>query len=116
MESNTNWSESFGPYCNGSTSFILQHLSMETPTLVSVISGKGNILYSVHPKANLDQFSNTLCKQIVELEEFPKTIFVQKYWNCSDLYLTLQHKLVDTSTVLPGYLNISQIRQIKMYS
>ena len=28
--------------------FILQHLSMETPTLVSVIAGRGNILYSVH--------------------------------------------------------------------
>ena len=96
--------------------FMLQYLSKETPTLVSVTPGRGNILYSVHPKANLDQFSNTLCKQIVELEEFPKTIFVQKYWNGSDLYLTIRHKLVDTSNVLPGYLNISQIKQIKMYS
>ncbi len=93
----------------------LKHLSMQDPVLVALAPDRGNIKYSVHPPANLQEFSESLYKKLCG--DFQKTVvFVQKYTDCSNLYAVLQHKLGSEITAPPGYPNISQYRRVEMFS
>lgn len=71
---------------------VVQILSLESPVLVSVAPERSNIRL-VHPKADLEEFCDILCKDFYEDTEIPKTVvFVRKYADCSSLYI------LDTTT------------------
>ena len=91
---------------------------MKDPILVTLPPNCDNILYQVHPKANLNELTDDLCREFVEKHtEFPKTvIFIRQYSDCSDLYLMLRHKLGSAFSEPPGYQDVSQFRMVEMYS
>lgn len=91
---------------------------MKDPILVTSPPNCDNILYQVHPKANLNELTDDLCHEFVEKHtEFPKTvIFIRQYSDCSDLYLMLRHKLGSAFSEPPGYQDVSQFRMVEMYS
>ena len=84
---------------------------METTTHVSVAPGEVISIFCT-PKVNLDEFKDNLCKQILELEEFHKTVSCAEILRFCDLYLTLLHKLiVDTfycSSRISGYFSLDK--------
>lgn len=97
---------------------VSKRLSLKDPFLVALPPDRGNIFYSVVPKMELDKLSDALCEELRQKGvNFPKTvIFIRKYRDCSDLYLTLIHKLGDAATDPPGYPNFSQFRILEMFS
>lgn len=96
---------------------VVQRLSLQDPVLISVPPERENIVYYVHLRADLEQFTDILHKEFMELQEFPKTVvFIRKYKDCSDLYLMLRAKLGDHFTLPPKYPDISQYRRVEMFS
>ena len=97
---------------------VSQCLSMKDPILVTLPPNHDNILYQLHPKANLNELTDDLCSEFVaKCTEFPKTvIFVHQYSDCSDLFLMLRHKLGSAFTEPPCHPDVSQFRTTEMYN
>ena len=94
-------------------------LSMDNIKLIASAPNRDNIHYSLHTKLNLEELSSKLCAEFVEESyDFVKSVlFVRQYSDCSaDLYSLLQRKLGANFTDLPGYPNISQFRQVEMFT
>ena len=72
--------------------------------------------YSVHTKLNLEDL-NSVQNFVDESYDFVKSVlFVRQYSDCSDLYSLLQRKLGANFTDPPGYPNLSQFRQVEVFT
>ena len=97
---------------------ITKTLSMDNIKLIASAPNRDNIHYSLHTKLNLEELSSKLCAEFVEESyDFVKSVlFVRQYSDCSDLYSLLQRKLGANFTHPPGYPNLSQFRQVEMFT
>ena len=98
---------------------ITMTLSMDNiKLLASAPNRDNNIHYSLHTMLNLEELSSKLCAEFVEESyDFVKSVlFVRQYSDCSNMYSLLQRKIGANFTDPPGYPNISQFRQVEMFT
>ena len=101
------------------TFYVVTHrLSMDEPTLIALPPYRDNIAYRVHSKADLDEFTTTLCREFASTRtSFPKTVvYVRAYSDCSSVYMLLKHKMGIAFTEPPGYPNLSGYRLVDMFT
>ena len=97
---------------------IIDRLALDKPTIITISPQRTNIFYKVEPAISLDQLTTNISEEMTEKGlNFPKTVlFCRQYCDCSNLYITLRHKLGERLTEPPGYPDLSEFRIVEMYT
>ena len=97
---------------------VTSSLLMKDVQLISSPPSRDNLIYFLKPKHNLDELVSVLSSEFTNpAVQIPKTVlFIRRYGDCSDLYISLEAKLGNKFTDPPGYPNLAQFRRIEMYS
>ena len=96
---------------------VTRKLSLDNLTLITLAPNQDNISYEVRGSCDIEEFAAGLCSEFFAEEKFPKTvIYVRTYNDCSSIYMQLKKKLGSHFTNPPGYPNLSQFRQIDMFT
>ena len=100
-------------------SIVTKQLSMWKPILVALSPCRVNIMYKVHPKVSVQEFSDSLCAELAEKRTgFPKTIvYIRKFRDCETIYGHLKKTLGASITEPPAYpYHISKFRLVDMFT
>ena len=99
-------------------SIVTKQLSMWKPILVALSPCRVNIMYKVHPKVSVQEFSDLLCTELAEKRTgFPKTIVFRKFRDYETFYGQLKKTLGASITEPPAYpYHISKFRLVDMFT
>lgn len=97
---------------------VCDRLSMDKPVLIALPPYRHNITYKVLLKISLEQLSSEICKDLGSLRLlYPKTVvFVRRYTDCSDLYLTIEKAMGKTILDPPESPALGQFRMVDIYT
>ena len=93
---------------------VTSSLLMKEVQLFFSLPSRDYLIYFLKPKHNLDEpISSEFTNSAVQIPE--TVLFIRKYGDCSDLYISLETKLGKKIIDPPGYPNLAQLRRIEMY-
>ena len=97
---------------------VTRRLSMVKPVVVALPTYRDNIYYSVHPKQDIIDFTDSLPSEFTRTRaSFPRTVtYVRTYRDCWNILYAFKSKMGDSFTNPQDYPNHPDFRMVDMFT